>query len=89
VAQTVPYYERGIAYLNERADPDPTRRAVPIGGSVEAVTAAAEELSATLRRAAAVDGPALVELVLPADPEAWRGIWVAQGFEQAAPVSVG
>ncbi|MFC4533032.1 DUF4915 domain-containing protein [Sphaerisporangium dianthi] len=28
-------------------------------------------------------GPTLIELVLPADPEFWTGIWINQGLEQA------
>jgi acetolactate synthase I/II/III large subunit len=27
-------------------------------------------------------GPTLIELVLPADPEFWTGVWITQGFEQ-------
>jgi acetolactate synthase-1/2/3 large subunit len=38
-------------------------------------------LEAALREAFATGGPALVELVLPSDPEVWRGIWITQGFE--------
>lgn len=29
-------------------------------------------------------GPTLIELVLPSDPEFWAGVWITQGFEQAA-----
>nr|AKC92656.1 putative acetolactate synthase large subunit [Amycolatopsis sp. SANK 60206] len=65
------------------------RVAVPVGESLETVGAAVAEFAAALERAAATDGPALVEIVLPADPSAWQGIWVVHGFEQAAPVSVG
>jgi thiamine pyrophosphate-dependent acetolactate synthase large subunit-like protein len=65
------------------------RVAVPVGAATDVVAGAAAELSAALGRAAAVDGPALVEVVLPADPEAWRGIWIAYGFEQIVPASVG
>jgi acetolactate synthase-1/2/3 large subunit len=62
------------------------RVSVPVGAAADVVAGAAAELSGALARAGAVDGPALVELVLPADPEAWKGIWVASGFEQNAPV---
>ncbi|MFK0291782.1 thiamine pyrophosphate-dependent enzyme [Streptomyces sp. NPDC090442] len=54
---------------------------VPVGGDPAAVEEAVERLSAELDKAAAVDGPALIELRLPSDPDAWRGIWVTQGFE--------
>jgi acetolactate synthase-1/2/3 large subunit len=40
-----------------------------------------EDLRRALREAAAVSGPALVELRLPSDPDFWRGIWITQGFE--------
>ncbi|MEV6930381.1 thiamine pyrophosphate-binding protein [Dactylosporangium sp. NPDC051485] len=65
------------------------RVAVSVGEQLDVVDEAVAELTAALRRASAVRGPALVELVLPADPSAWRGIWVVHGFEQQAPVSVG
>jgi acetolactate synthase-1/2/3 large subunit len=60
------------------------RVSVPVGGPEDEVAAGVASLAAALRRGAAWSGPALVELVLPADPEAWRGIWVVHGFEQAA-----
>ncbi|MGI5212757.1 thiamine pyrophosphate-binding protein [Plantactinospora sp. CA-290183] len=64
---------------------------VPLGGSPEEVDAGIARLSAVLAEAAAVDGPSMVELVLPSAPEVWAGIWLTQGFEQgtasvAAPV---
>jgi acetolactate synthase-1/2/3 large subunit len=31
-------------------------------------------------------GPTLIELVLPADPEFWTGVWSTEGFEQTAAV---
>ncbi|GAB2948487.1 hypothetical protein GCM10027280_41410 [Micromonospora polyrhachis] len=57
--------------------------AVPIGGPAEEVDAGLRRLSEALGKAAAVDGPSLVELVLPSAPEVWAGIWLTQGFEQA------
>ncbi|GAA2868556.1 acetolactate synthase [Actinoplanes cyaneus] len=63
------------------------RVAVPIGGDPEEVRTGLTEFSAALRRAAQVDGPSLVELVLPSDPAVWRGIWLTQGFEQIAPAA--
>jgi acetolactate synthase-1/2/3 large subunit len=65
------------------------RVAVPVGAPSATMAGAVAELSAVLDQSASVDGPALVELVLPADPEAWRGIWVTQGFELSAPVTAG
>jgi acetolactate synthase-1/2/3 large subunit len=59
---------------------------VPVGRRPADIGPAATAFAAALARAAAVPGPALVELVLPADPAAWEGIWVTQGFEQAAAV---
>lgn len=55
---------------------------VPIGGDPAQVEAGLAAFALALRRAAQVDGPSLVELVVPADPEVWRGIWLTQGFEQ-------
>jgi acetolactate synthase-1/2/3 large subunit len=63
------------------------RVSVPVGGSADEVTAGVADLAAALQRGAAWAGPALVELVLPADPEAWRGIWVVHGFEQSAGIA--
>jgi acetolactate synthase-1/2/3 large subunit len=63
------------------------RVAVPIGGDPELVRAGLTEFAATLRHAAEADGPSLVELVLPSDPEVWRGIWLTQGFEQVPAVA--
>ena len=60
---------------------------VPIGGPHDAVTAAVDQLAAVLDKAAGVEGPSLVELVLPSDPTAWRGIWLTRGFEQREPVT--
>ncbi|SRR5216683_273879 len=63
------------------------RIAVPIGGPAGEVDAAVSRLADLLAEAAAVDGPSLVELVLPSDPDVWRGIWITQGFEQVVGVS--
>lgn len=65
------------------------RVAVPIGGPPHEVAAASSRLWETVAKAATVDGPSMVELVLPADPDVWRGIWITQGFEQAAAVTAG
>lgn len=54
---------------------------VPVGASRSEVSAAVARLSEELERLADIDGPSLLELKLPSDPEAWRGIWVTQGFE--------
>ncbi|MGW0804680.1 thiamine pyrophosphate-binding protein [Nonomuraea sp. NPDC002799] len=80
----------GFAYceLAEALGIPAQRIAVPIGGPTAAVDQALARLPDVLARAAEVDGPALVELVLPADPEVWRGIWITQGFEQRTAVSV-
>jgi acetolactate synthase-1/2/3 large subunit len=46
----------------------------------------------TLEAAAEHPGPALIELVLPSDPEFWSGVWITAGFEQSsrpAPVATG
>ncbi|MFI1730151.1 thiamine pyrophosphate-binding protein [Streptomyces acidicola] len=58
---------------------------VPVGGSPAAVQAAVSLLATVLEKSAAVPGPSLVEIVLPSDPEVWKGIWITQGFEEAAP----
>lgn len=48
------------------------------GGQIEET---ARELQKTLAEAAAADGPALVELQLPGEPEFWRGVWITAGFD--------
>jgi acetolactate synthase-1/2/3 large subunit len=58
---------------------------VPLGGPVYEVREGIQRLSAALERAAAVDGPSLVELTLPSAPEVWRGIWLTQGLEEQRP----
>ena len=61
---------------------------VPVGGPTQVVDDALLTLQMTLEKAAAVEGPSMVELVVPSDPEVWRGIWLTQGFEQQAAVTV-
>jgi acetolactate synthase-1/2/3 large subunit len=60
------------------------RVAVPLGGTPTAVGAAVSELTAALEKSAAEQGPSLVEIVLPSDPDVWKGIWITQGFEEMA-----
>ncbi|MFJ8387592.1 thiamine pyrophosphate-binding protein [Streptomyces sp. NPDC094438] len=55
------------------------------GPNEPAIDQTAEAMGKALAEAAQTDGPALVELLLPAEPEAWLGIWLTQGFEQQAP----
>ncbi|MUL41437.1 thiamine pyrophosphate-binding protein [Streptomonospora sp. PA3] len=64
------------------------RVAVPIGGPAEDVDAALVRLAGAMKKAGEAAGPSLVELVLPSDPEVWRGIWLTQGFEQIAEAAV-
>lgn len=59
-----------------------SRAAVPIGEDLDRVRAAADELAVLLGKAAQIDGPSLVEVVVPSDPAVWRGIWVTEGFER-------
>jgi acetolactate synthase I/II/III large subunit len=61
---------------------------VPVGAPLPRVSAAVSRLSEELRRVAAVDGPSMLELRVPTDPAAWRGIWVTQGFETHRKVAV-
>lgn len=61
-----------------------TRCVLPIGASHHEMDAALTQFRAHLAYAAAVDGPSLIEIVVPSDPEVWRGIWLTQGFEQLA-----
>lgn len=61
----------------------PARRIeIPVGGPRQELDSAVAELSGALKFAEAAGGPALVEIVLPSDPQIWRGIWITQGFEQ-------
>jgi acetolactate synthase I/II/III large subunit len=62
-----------------------TRVSVPVGDDPARVDEAVAEFSRLLDEAATVDGPALVELVLPSDAAVWRGIWLTQGFERQSP----
>jgi acetolactate synthase-1/2/3 large subunit len=57
--------------------------AVPVGAGLEQVRAGADELAVLLGKAAEIDGPSLVEVVVPSDPAVWRGIWATEGFERA------
>ncbi|MFJ8752639.1 thiamine pyrophosphate-binding protein [Streptomyces sp. NPDC102441] len=66
---------------------------VPVGGPADEVGDSVRQFSAALAYAAAVDGPSMVELVLPSAPEAWSGIWLTKGLESTdsggpAPVPV-
>jgi acetolactate synthase I/II/III large subunit len=56
---------------------------VEVDGELEpaGVEGAARELGKALQEAGETDGPALVELRLPSDPDLWRGVWVTKGFE--------
>ncbi len=56
---------------------------VPIGADPDLVRASTDELAALLGKAAQIDGPALVEVVVPSDPAVWRGIWITTGFERS------
>jgi acetolactate synthase-1/2/3 large subunit len=58
---------------------------VPIGADVDVIDTTMADLAEALAELTAVDGPSLLELVLPSDVEAWRGIWLTDGFDQAAP----
>jgi acetolactate synthase-1/2/3 large subunit len=40
-----------------------------------------EAFRQALSGATAHPGPTLIELVLPPDPEFWRGVWITEGFE--------
>ena len=55
---------------------------VPIAGPASELRDSLGEVTRTLRELAQADGPSLLEVVLPADPELWRGIWITQGFER-------
>ncbi|MDW8806274.1 thiamine pyrophosphate-binding protein [Streptomyces scabiei] len=59
--------------------------AVPVGGTPAALEAAVAHLATVLEKAAAEQGPSLVEIVLPSDPSVWEGIWITQGFEETSP----
>jgi acetolactate synthase-1/2/3 large subunit len=59
--------------------------AVPIGGSPAAVDAAVSHLATVLEKCSSEQGPSLVEIVLPPDPDVWKGIWITQGLEDASP----
>ncbi|MEU1763132.1 thiamine pyrophosphate-binding protein [Micromonospora sp. NPDC005652] len=61
---------------------------VPIGADADVVDSTMADLAQLLAKLTSVDGPSLLELVLPSDVEAWRGIWLAGGFDQEAPEQV-
>jgi acetolactate synthase-1/2/3 large subunit len=61
---------------------------IPFGPDPATIDRAAGRFSRLLEQARDYAGPALIELCLPADPEAWRGIWLTQGFEQRAPMRI-
>ncbi|MFE5239598.1 MULTISPECIES: thiamine pyrophosphate-binding protein [unclassified Streptomyces] len=65
------------------------RVAVPVGGAAEEVREAVVRLNAALAYAATVDGPCMVELVLPSAPEVWAGIWLTKGLESTKPEGAG
>jgi acetolactate synthase-1/2/3 large subunit len=53
-------------------------------GDDDAVEAAGVRLEESLVKALAARTPHLVELRLPADAEAWAGIWITGGFDERA-----
>ncbi|MDO4899863.1 thiamine pyrophosphate-binding protein [Actinomyces sp.] len=55
---------------------------VPIGPDEPTISAAAADLRDAILQCNNHNGPSLIELALPSDPAAWRGIWLTQGFEQ-------
>ncbi|MCV2458433.1 thiamine pyrophosphate-binding protein [Streptomyces sp. ICN988] len=62
---------------------------VPIGAELEEFQDALTVLTRTLEHAAtaAAAGPVLIELILPSEPRAWRGIWKTDGFEKSSETS--
>ncbi|MET9684228.1 thiamine pyrophosphate-binding protein [Streptomyces coeruleorubidus] len=60
---------------------------VPVGGDPATVQAGLSQLATVLEKSAAEEGPSLVEIVLPSDPEVWKGIWLTQGFEEMPPAN--
>lgn len=61
---------------------------IPFGPDMATVDRATAEFIGLLKQARDSRGPALVELRLPSDPDAWRGIWLTQGFEQKEPIRI-
>jgi acetolactate synthase-1/2/3 large subunit len=59
------------------------RVSVPLGDDLAGLEGVLDAVGAALRQLDEVDGPSVLELRLPADPEVWRGIWATEGFEQA------
>jgi acetolactate synthase I/II/III large subunit len=67
----------------------PVRRLhVPVGEDVDVIDSTMADMGRLLADLAAVDGPSLLELVLPSDVEVWKGIWLTGGFDQEAPDQV-
>ncbi|MEU7717069.1 thiamine pyrophosphate-binding protein [Streptomyces tibetensis] len=60
---------------------------VPVGDDPATVQAAVSQLATALEKSAAEEGPSLVEVVLPSDPDVWKGIWLTQGFEEMPPAN--
>lgn len=60
---------------------------VPIGPDEKTVAAGIAELHDAVAQCKNHDGPKLIELVLPSEPAAWRGIWLTQGFEQVEAIT--
>jgi len=58
------------------------RCVLPIGAPHHEMDAALAQFRDHLGYASDVAGPSLIEVVVPSDPEVWRGIWLTQGFEQ-------
>jgi acetolactate synthase I/II/III large subunit len=74
----------GMSYTRiARAHGSVARRLhVPLGAEPDAIDTAASALSGALADLAAVEGPTLLELVLPSDVDAWRGIWLTDGYDE-------
>jgi acetolactate synthase I/II/III large subunit len=54
------------------------------GPAGDAIAKAAARLESALTKALAARDPHLIELCLPAHEDAWAGIWLAAGFDEAA-----
>lgn len=90
--------KRPRAYLENVSGLDYERIADALGlwtAKVDMPVGAADEMRRhrtvlldTLNEASEQHQPALVELLMPSEPDAWRGIWITQGFEQPTPAEV-